>query len=107
MSGFDDREAGFESKFAHDQEIEFRAMARRNKMAARWAAELMGLQGEHVDDYVKAVIRSEIEQPGADDVFRKISQDLKAAAVQVTDGEIHAKMEELLAQAREQIKAGE
>jgi hypothetical protein len=107
MSTFDDRERGFENKFAHDQELEFRAMARRNKLAARWAAGLMGLEGEHVEDYVKAVIRSEIEHPVEEEVFRKIALDLKAANVAVTEGEIRIRMDELLALAREQIRAGE
>lgn len=107
MSSFDERERGFEGKFAHDQDLEFRAMSRRNKAAARWAAGLMGLEGDHVEDYVKAVIRSEVEQPSSEDVARKLSQDLKAAGVVVSDGELHNRMEELLAQAREQIRAGE
>jgi hypothetical protein len=107
MTTFDDREHGFESKFAHDQELEFRAMARRNKLAARWAAGLMGLEGQHVEDYVKAVVRSEIEQPGEEDVFRKIALDLKAAGVHITETEIRSRMDELLALAREQIRAGE
>lgn len=107
MTTFDDRERGFENKFAHDQELEFRAMARRNKLAARWAAGLMGLEGQHVEDYVHAVVRSEIEQPGEQDVFRKLGQDLKAAGVSVGDAELHTRMDELLAQAREQIKAGQ
>ena len=107
MTTFNDREHGFESKFAHDQEIEFRAMARRNKLAARWAAGLMGLEGEHMEDYVRAVVRSKIEQPGEEDVFRKLAQDLKAAGVTLTDTEIHSRMDELLALAREQIRAGE
>jgi hypothetical protein len=106
MTTFDDRERGFESKFAHDQELEFRAMARRNKLAARWAAGLMGLEGAHVEDYVKAVVRSEVEQPGEEDVFRKLGLDLKAAGVHVTDTEIRSRMDELLAQAREQIRTG-
>jgi hypothetical protein len=107
MSSFDEREKGFEGKFAHDQDLEFRAVSRRNKAAARWAAGLMGLEGDHVEDYVKAVIRSEVEQPSPEDVFRKLAQDLKAAGVPTTDSEIHNRLEELLAQAREQIRAGE
>lgn len=107
MSEFEDRERGYESKFAHDQEAEFRAQARGAKLAARWAAELMGLEGEHVEDYVKAVVRSDVSQHGAEDVFRKIQLDLKAAGVHITDTEIHSKMDELLALAREQIRTGE
>lgn len=107
MTTFDDREQGFETKFAHDQELEFRAMARRNKLAARWAAEKMGLEGAHLDDYVKAVVRSEIEQAGEHDVLRKIALDLKGAGVGCTDSELRSRMDELLALAREQIRAGQ
>ncbi len=107
MSGFEDREQGFEGRFAHDQDLEFRAVSRRNKLVARWAAGLMGLEGDHVEDYVKAVIRSEVEPPLAEDVFRKIALDLKAAGVHVTDGEIRSRMDEILAHAREQIRIGE
>jgi hypothetical protein len=106
MTTFDKREHGFENKFAHDQELEFRAISRGNKLAARWAAELMGLEGEHVEDYIRAVVRSEVEQAGAEDVFRKITLDLKAAGTHVTETEVRSRMEELLAQAREQIRAG-
>lgn len=107
MTTFDEREQAFENKFAHDQELEFRATARRNKLAARWAAERMGLEGGHLDDYVKAVVRSEVEQPGEHEVMRKIAQDLKAAGVACTESELHARMDELLALAREQIRVGE
>lgn len=106
MTTFDDREQGFENRFAHEQELEFRAMARRNKLAARWAAERMGLEGGHLEDYVKAVVRSEVEQPGEHEVFRKIGLDLKAAGVGCTDVELQSRMDELLALAREQIRAG-
>ncbi len=106
MSDFNEREQGFEGRFAHDQDLEFQAISRRNKMVARWAAGLMGLEGEHVEDYVKAVIRSEVEQPLDEDVFRKLALDLKAAGVQVSDGEIHSRMDEMLAHAREHIRTG-
>jgi hypothetical protein len=104
MSIFDDREQGFESKFAHDQDQEFRAVARRNRMLGEWAAHRMGL--ENVEDYAKAVVKSDIDQPGDEDVLRKVSQDLAGSGLSVPLGEIRAKMDEFLAIARGQIGAG-
>lgn len=104
MTSFDDREKGFERKFALDEEQEFKASARRNRMLAEWAAGLMGL--ETPDEYIRAVIKSDFEQPGDEDVLRKVFGDLKGAGVTVSEGDVRMKMDELLAQAREQIKAG-
>ena len=104
MTTFDDREQAFENQFAHDQDIEFRAVARRNRLLGQWAAGLMGL--ESVEEYAKAVVKSDFEQPGDEDVLRKVSQDLSGAGVKVSEGEVRSKMDELLAVAREQIKAG-
>lgn len=106
MTTFNDRERGFESKFALDQDQEFRAGARRNKLLGQWAAALMGLEGQHVDDYAKAVVKSDFELPGDEDVLRKVFEDLKGSGVAVSEGEVRMKMDELLAQAREQIRAG-
>ena len=106
MSTFDDRERGFEKKFALDQEQEFKAAVRRNRALAQWAAELMGLSGTHVDEYVRAVVKSDFEAPGDDDVLRKVFEDLKGAGVQITEGEVRRRMDELMAQARESVKAG-
>ena len=103
MTTFDDRERGFERKFALDQDQEFRAQARRNRMLGEWAAGLMGL--ENVADYARAVVKSDFELPGDEDVLRKVSGDLKGAGVSVSEGEVRSKMDELLAQAREQIRA--
>jgi hypothetical protein len=106
MTTFDDRQRGFESKFALDQEQEFKAGARRNRMLGHWAAGLMGLQGASIDDYAKAVVRSDFELPGDEDVLRKVFEDLKGAGVAMSEGEVRMKMDELLAQAREQIRSG-
>jgi hypothetical protein len=106
MTTFDDRERGFEAKFAHEQETEFKVAARRNRLLGLWAAELMGLQKKHLEDYAKAVVRSDFEQPGDEDVLRKVFEDLKGAGVQVSEGDVRLKMDELMAVAREQIKAG-
>ncbi|MDP1632576.1 MAG: DUF1476 domain-containing protein [Caulobacter sp.] len=102
MSTFDEREKGFEKRFAVDAEAEFKAAARRNRLLGEWAAGLMGLQS--VEEYVRAVVKSDFEQPGDDDVLRKVFGDLKGAGVTVSEGEVRMKMDELLAQAREQIK---
>ncbi|MEO8927122.1 MAG: DUF1476 domain-containing protein [Caulobacteraceae bacterium] len=105
MSSLDDREKGFEKKFANDQEQEFRAAARRNRLLGEWAAGLMGL--ENVDDYARAVVKADFEQPGDEDVLRKITQDLSGSGVTVREGEVRAKMDEFLAIARGQVQAGE
>jgi len=104
MTTFDDREQGFEKKFALDQEKEFKAHARRNRALGEWAAGLMGLQAPHVEEYAKAVVKSDLELPGDDDVLRKVFEDLKGSGVNVTEGEVRNKMLELLAISREQIK---
>ncbi len=107
MTTFDDRERGFESKFALDQEQEFKAGARRNKLLGQWAAGLMGLDLARVDEYAKAVVKSDFELPGDEDVLRKVFEDLKGSGVAVTEGDVRMKMDELLAQARDQIKNGQ
>ena len=104
MTTFDEREQGFEAKFAHDQELEFKTSARRNRLLGLWAGELMGLGTQNLEDYAKAVVKSEFELPGEDDVLRKVFEDLKGSGVTVTEGEVRLKMAELTAQAREQLK---
>jgi hypothetical protein len=101
MSSFEDRERGFERKFVSDQEREFKATARRNRLLGEWAAGLMGL--ENVDDYARAVVKSDVEQPGEEDVLRKVVQDLAGSGLSVHEGEVRAKMHELLAVARNQL----
>jgi hypothetical protein len=104
MTTFDEREHGFEKKFALDAEQEFKAAARRNRLLGEWAAELMGL--ESPGDYAKAVVKADFEQPGDEDVLRKVFGDLKSAGVTIGEGDVRRKMDELLAQARDQIKNG-
>jgi hypothetical protein len=106
MTTFDDREQGFERKFALDQDQDFKAHARRNRALGEWAAGLMGLQSPHIEEYAKAVIKSDLELPGDEDVLRKVFEDLKGAGVAVSEGEVRMKMAELLAQAREGVRAG-
>ena len=106
MTTFDDREQGFEKRFALDQEQEFKASARRNRALGEWAAGLMGLTEKHIAEYAQAVVKSDFEQPGDDDVLRKVFEDMKGAGVAITEGEVRMKMDELLAQAREGIRGG-
>lgn len=106
MTTFDDREKGFESKYALDQEQEFKATARRNKLLGLWAAEKMGLSSESADQYAAAVVRADFEQPGDEDVFRKVAGDFKGAGLTVSDSELRSKMDELGSIAREQIRSG-
>jgi hypothetical protein len=105
MSIFNDREQGFEGKFSNDDALEFRAKARRNRMLGEWAASLMGLQ--NVDDYARAVVKSEVDQPSDDDVLRKVSQDLAGSGLSVPLSEVRSKMDEFLAIARGRIQSGE
>lgn len=104
MSTFDKREDGFENKFAHDEELRFKATARRNKLLGLWAAELLGLAGDKAEDYAKEVVRADFEEPGDEDVFRKIRADFDAASVEQSDHQIRRTMDELMHTAFDQIK---
>lgn len=106
MNQFDDRQRGEEKRFQLDQELEFKAQARRAKLVGLWAAGLMGLSDEAAADYAKTVVITDLEEAGAEDVFRKIRADLDMHAVQLSDHQVRAKMEECLAEARTQVKAG-
>jgi len=105
MTTFQDREKGYERKFAHDQELKFRATARRNKMLGLWAAEQLGLSGEEAQAYAKEVIKADLEIPGDDDVFRKIRRDFDAKGVQKSDHQIRSKIVDLMGVAISQIEA--
>ena len=102
---FDKREDGFEKKFAHDEELRFKAGARRNKLLGLWAAEKMGLSGAQAEAYAKEVVMSDFEQPGDNDVFMKIRKDFDGKKVTMSDQDIRHAMDELMAQAIAQIKA--
>jgi hypothetical protein len=107
MTTFDKREEGFEKQFAHDEELRFKATARRNKLLGLWAAEKMGLKGADADAYAKAVVVSDFEEAGDHDVFRKVRADLDAKKVAaISDQEIRKTMDELLGRAIAEIKAG-
>ena len=106
MTTFDEREQGYEAKFVHDQDTEFRAHSRRNRLLGLWAGELMGLQKQHLEDYAKAVVKSDLEHPADEDVLRKVFEDLKGAGVSIGERDVRLRMDELMAIAREQIKSG-
>lgn len=100
MSTFDDRQQAFEAKFAHDAEMQFKAEARRNKLLGLWAAELMGKSGDEAAAYAIVVIKSDFEEAGDEDVFRKLAGDLGDLADAAT---IRAKMAALMAEAKAQL----
>jgi len=103
MSSFDERKNSFENKYAHDQELQFKVMARRNKLLGLWAAELMGLSGDEAKTYAGAVIASDLQEPGDEVVFRKVRTDFDAKGVEQSDHQLRRTMDELLAQAQAQI----
>jgi hypothetical protein len=106
MTTFDKREEGFEKKFAHDEELRFKANARRNKLLGLWAAEKLGLSGPEADAYSKDVVTADFEEAGDDDVFRKVRKDFDDKKVAVTDQQLRGMMTELMAAAVDQIKTG-
>ena len=105
MSGFDDRKKAQEGKFALDQEIAFKATARRNKLLGLWAAAKLGLSGAEADEYAKTVVKADFEEAGDDDVFRKVKGDLDAKGIEVSDHQVRREMDDLMKTAIEQIKA--
>jgi hypothetical protein len=106
MTTFDKREEGFEKKFAHDEELRFKATARRNKMLGAWAAEKLGLSGAEAEAYAKEVVMADFEEAGDNDVFRKIRKDFDAKGVGQSDHQIRRTMDELMERAVAQIRAG-
>ena len=106
MTTFDKREEGFEKKFALDEEQKFKAIARRNRLLGLWAAEKLGVSGEEANAYAKDVVAADFEEAGDNDVLQKVLKDLTAKVNVVTEAELRAKMDELMAQAIAQVKAG-
>jgi hypothetical protein len=105
MTTFDKREEGFEKQFAHDEELRFRASARRNKLLGLWAAEKLGLSGADADAYAKAVVVADFEEAGDADVFKKIRSDFDAKGVVQSDHQIRRTMLDLMEKAIADIKA--
>jgi hypothetical protein len=106
MNTFDKRGEGFENKFAHEEERRFKAAARRNKLLGQWAAEKLGLADAEALAYARAVVSADFEEPGDEDVFRKIRKDFDAAGLVQSDHQIRRTMDELLGQAATEIHEG-
>ena len=104
MTTFDDREKAYENKFAHDQDLKFKAEARRNKALGEWAGTKLGLIGPGLEDYIKAVRKADLQEKGDDDVFGKVKADFAANGVKVSDAEIRRVMGEALAKAVQDIE---
>lgn len=104
MSTFNEREKAFEDKYKHDQDLQFRTEVRRNKLLGKWVAtELLGLEGDAVEAYAKDVVASDMDEPGPDDVIRKIMVDLEAKAVDFSEHRLRHRMDELMVEAKQQI----
>lgn len=106
MTTFDSRKDAFENKFAHDEDLRFKATARRNKLLGLWAAEKLGKSGADADAYAKSVVLADFEEAGDDDVVRKVRGDLEAAGVSDAEGQVRQAMHELMAKAVAAIQAG-
>ncbi len=102
MSSFDEREKGFEKKFAHDEELQFKISARKNKYLGEWASKILGYKDEKEKEYVQSVIKADFAEAGDDDVFRKLKEDLKNHSI--SDEEIRKTMDELNEKAKSDFK---
>lgn len=103
MTTFDEREAAFEKKYAHDAEMRFKAEARRNRLFGLWAAAKMGVTGDAAEAYAKSVVVADLKEAGDQDVLRKVAGDLAGKGIQVAETELRKKMGEFLAEARAQV----
>lgn len=106
MTGFDDRERAFENQFARDADLQFRIVARRNRLVGEWAAEKMGLTAEETDAYAKAVVQADFEEAGDEDVIRKLLGDLLSAGVDIDDAAVRAALDAKGVEARRQFIEG-
>jgi hypothetical protein len=106
MTTFNDRKDAFESKFAHDEELRFKAMARRNKLFGLWAAAQLSQSGPEADRYARGVVQASLTGAGDEPVLRKVRTDLEAGGKNVPTGELRRIMSELLTQAVEEVQAG-
>lgn len=103
MTTFDEREQTFERKFKHDQELRFKANARRNKLLGLWAADRMGLAGPEAETYAKAIVEADLGRPGGAGAREKVVKDLAGKGIAATDAEVQREQERLLAIAKEQV----
>jgi len=101
MNTFDEREKSFEKKFAHDEELQFKVSARRNKYLGQWASQILGYNSDQEKEYIQSVIKADFEEAGDEDVFRKVKEDLKD--YNTTDEEIRKKMDELNEKAKSEF----
>jgi Uncharacterized conserved protein len=102
MSSFDEREKGFEKKFVHDEELQFKVSARRNKYIGEWASKILGYNSDQEKEYIQSVIKADFAEAGDDDVFRKVKEDLKDN--NISDEDIRKKMDELNEKAKSDFK---
>ena len=102
MSSFEEREKGFEKKFAHDEELQFKISARRNKYIGEWASKILGYNSDQEKEYIQSVIKADFAEAGDDDVFRKVKEDLKDH--NISDEDIRNKMDELNEKAKSDFK---
>ena len=106
MTTFDKREQGFETQFAHEEEVRFKASARRNRLAGLWAAEKLGLAGVDAEAYAKAIVMTDVDKPGSDSVFERLRSDFTINGVAQSDHQIRRTLDEFMTQALVQMKAG-
>ncbi len=106
MTTFDKREEGFENKFAHDEELRFKARARRNKLVGLWAAEKLGLTGAAAETYAATIVATEVDKPGSDSVFTKLRKDFDDKGVTQSDHQIRRTMDEAMEKAIAEIQTG-
>ena len=104
MSKFDEREKSFEKKFQMDEELQFKVSARSNKYLGEWAGEKLGKNNEETKQYIQEIIKSDLEESGQEDVFRKIQKDFKIASIEIQEDEIRKQMEKALLRAKEDFK---
>ncbi len=102
MSSFDEREKGFEKKFAHDEELQFKISARRNKYIGEWASKILGYNTDQEKEYIQSVIKADFAEAGDEDVFRKVKEDLKDH--NISDEEIRNKIDDLNEKAKSDFK---
>ena len=105
MSSFDDREKAEEARYAHDEELNFKTNARRNRLLGEWVAGQLGLEGADIAAYAKQVVISDFDRPGDEDVFEKIWADLQEKGVDLSEHRVRKQMEELITTAREQVRS--
>jgi hypothetical protein len=105
MTTFEEREKGFERKFAHDEELKFKATARRNRLIGLWAAEKMGLSSDEAQAYAREVIKADLAEPGDEDVFRKVRADFDTKGVDQSDHQIRRIIGDMMVEALRQIES--